>query len=192
MHRRELLRSAARSAAALALLPTGVTAEMIWQRVAQEAAAAPSARSTSADAQIDLVNALADTLLPRTDTPSATDVDVYAFVNVITLQYYSYDELNEYRAGLQAIDVLSRQVAGASFETLPEDQRAPVMDALEAPDNRDTLAGSTWRRLKRLIVHGYFTSERVQREVLEVQIMPGRFDGAAPLRVRTRSGGGAE
>ena len=38
-----------------------------------------------------------------------------------------------------------------------------------------------YSRLKELVIHGYFTSERVQKEVLRTQIIPGRFDGAAPL-----------
>jgi hypothetical protein len=36
-------------------------------------------------------------------------------------------------------------------------------------------------------VHGYFTSERVQKEVLKTVIMPGRFDGNAPMK---RASGG--
>ena len=30
-----------------------------------------------------------------------------------------------------------------------------------------------WSRLKGLVVHGYFTSERVQKDVLKTVIMPG-------------------
>jgi len=30
-------------------------------------------------------------------------------------------------------------------------------------------------------VHGYFTSEPVMKKVLKVEIMPGRFDGNAPM-----------
>jgi hypothetical protein len=39
----------------------------------------------------------------------------------------------------------------------------------------------TFSRLKQLIVHGYFTSERVQKDVLRVAILPGDFDGSAPM-----------
>ena len=36
--------------------------------------------------------------------------------------------------------------------------------------------------LKWLTTYGYFTSERVQREVLKTVILPGRFDGCVPVR----------
>ena len=38
-----------------------------------------------------------------------------------------------------------------------------------------------YSRLKALIVHGYFTSERVQKEVLRTVIMTDHFNGAAPM-----------
>jgi hypothetical protein len=34
------------------------------------------------------------------------------------------------------------------------------------------------------VIHGYFTSEPVQRNVLRTEIMPGRFDGAADMPKR--------
>ena len=39
-------------------------------------------------------------------------------------------------------------------------------------------------RLKSLVVHGYFTSERVQRDVLHTQMFHDRFQGAADMPAR--------
>ena len=39
----------------------------------------------------------------------------------------------------------------------------------------------TYWQVKELIVHGYFTSEVVAKEVLRDQIVPGSFNGAAPF-----------
>lgn len=57
---------------------------------------------------------------------------------------------------------------------------AKLVEQLEAADRRSA-AGLAWWRLKGLVLHGYFTSERVQKEVLKVQVMPGRFDGCVPM-----------
>jgi hypothetical protein len=38
------------------------------------------------------------------------------------------------------------------------------------------------------VVHGYFTSERVQKDILRNEIMPGRFVGDAPVTVRGSGG----
>ena len=60
--------------------------------------------------------------------------------------------------------------------------------ALDAPTDRTTAAVRGYQRAKGLVIHGYFTSERVQKDVLKTEIMPGRFVGDAPLPVRPGAG----
>ena len=153
--RRHLLRALG-SAAALTLLPGEATAA--WARVASGA----RLNSALTDAQLARIGAIADLILPRTDTPSATDVGVPAFVDVIVSEQYSDQEREVFVANIGAI-----QPAG--------------IEAIEAQTDRSQQPARTYWRLKGLIVHGYFTSERVMKDVLKVQIQPGRFDGAYPM-----------
>lgn len=155
MERRDLLRALG-AAGALALLPNETMAA--WVRVAS--GARPAEGLT--DAQLALVGAIADTILPRTDTPSATDVGVPAFVNVVVSENYSDEERTAFIAGLDALD-------------------ATALPAIEGAADRRTEPARTYWRLKGLIIHGYFTSEPVMKRVLHTEIMPGRFDGAAPM-----------
>ena len=127
---------------------------------------------------------MADTNIPRTDTPSANDVGVLGFISVIVDEYYEENELVEFISGLDSIYASARQKAGASFADLSASQRDAVMKALEQPADPNAPVARTYARLKGLIVHGYLTSERVQRDVLRTNIMPGKFDGAAPYVVR--------
>jgi hypothetical protein len=176
MHRRELLKAAA-AALTVSLVPRN--AEAAWLRVGaldQAQALSPS--------QTRLVTALADTIIPRTDTPGANDVGVLGFIRVIVAEYYEDNERNEFLSGLDAIDALARQQGNAAFADLSAAQRVSVMTVLEQPADNSTPAARAYSRLKGLVVHGYLTSERVQREVLKTNIMPGRFDGAAPYVVR--------
>jgi hypothetical protein len=169
MHRRELLRAAA-AAAALSLLPG--EAARAWS------VAAGRVSSGIARDRREVVAALADMIIPRTDTPGATDVGVMSWIDVIVSDYYSQQERDAFDAGVDAIDALSKTVAGAGFAGLDEVSRRKVMDALEAAD-RNNAAARGYSRIKGLVVHGYFTSEPVQREVLHTNIMPGKFEGAA-------------
>ena len=180
MDRRDLLRAFG-AATALALLPRH-TAEA-WARVAEleQGLRPPGALTT---AQLALVGAIADTLLPRTDSPGATDVGVPAFVDVIVSDNYDDTERATFAAGLDALDGLARSSAGASFAELAPDARGHVIAAIEGDTNRHTEPARTYWRLKGLIVHGYFTSEPVMKDVLHVQVLPGKFDGAAPMPLR--------
>jgi hypothetical protein len=40
------------------------------------------------------------------------------------------------------------------------------------------------------VIHGYFTSERVAKDVLHVQVMPGHFDGSMPMPAAHAHGSG--
>jgi len=184
MERRDLLRAFG-TATALALLPHDAIAA--WARVASGLRVADGLT----DAQLALVGAVADGILPRTDTPSATDVGVPAFVNVIVTENYGDDERAAFTAGLDAIDARAKESGGGSFADLSPDARAAILDAIEAAADRRAEPNRSYWRLKSLIVHGYFTSEPVMKRVLKIEIMPGKFDGAAPMPVRAHAEGGA-
>ncbi|HJQ21842.1 MAG TPA: gluconate 2-dehydrogenase subunit 3 family protein [Gemmatimonadaceae bacterium] len=179
MERRELLRVAA-SAAALSLLPSE-KAVAAWARVASGVAPTNGLN----DAQMAFVRALADTLIPRTDTPSATDVGTHHFIDVIASEFATDDERKTVFAGIDAIDTRARTESNVVFADLAADARGKMIDALESGDRNAEPAQTYWR-LKGLVVHGYFTSEPVMKDVLKVQVMPGRFDGSVPVNIRKR------
>lgn len=181
-----MLRAAAASAA-LVLLPRD--AEAAWSRVAslapRHAPDLPPFASAFSASQHATLTTLADALIPRTDTPSATDVQVLDWIEVIMADYYTTDERTVLTTGLDAIDALARQMTGQPFAALTGEPLTQVMTALDGATDRTTPAVRGYQRAKGLVVHGYFTSARVQRDVLKTQIMPGRFVGDAPLRAPT-------
>lgn len=158
MQRRELLRVLGASTA-LALIPGEAFAA--WTRVASGIRPA----NGLTEAQLARVAAIADTILPRTDTPSASDVGVPDFVNVIVSENYRDADRDVFVAALEQID----PAAIATIES--------------ATDRRAEPARTYWR-LKGLVIHGYFTSERVMKDVLHYEVMPGKFDGDAPMPVK--------
>jgi hypothetical protein len=176
MKRRDLLRAFG-ATTALAMLPSDALAA--WTRVGS---GVPLAQGLT-EAQLALVGAIADTIIPRTDTPGATDVGVPVFVNVIVSENYGDDERAAFVAGLEAIDARAKTDGGASFAELAPDARGAVVGAIESLERRSEPARTYWR-LKGLVVHGYFTSEQVSTQVLKAQITHAKFDGAAPMPVR--------
>ena len=182
MKRRDLLRAVG-AAAALSIVPRN--AEAIWVRLRDGHRTVDGL----SPAQLALVTAMADTIIPRTDTPGASDVGVPAWVNVVVAEYYTEAERTPFLSGLDAIDALSTRVAGAPFAGLSAGARDPVMAALDHPADKQAPEARAYSRLKGLVLHGYFTSERVQKDVLKTKIMPGRFDADAPMPVSTARNG---
>lgn len=186
MLRRDLLRAAA-AAAALSLLPRDVHAA--WARAHDVADGRAPALDALSHAQQGVVAALADAIIPRTNTPGATDVGVPAFIDVIVSDYYADAERAEFQAGVDAIDALARTMTGQGFASLRGAELVTVMNALDKPADRTTPAVRGYSRIKGLVIHGYFTSERVQRDVVKNEIWPGRYDGSAPVPVRAGAPG---
>ncbi|HEY9227451.1 MAG TPA: gluconate 2-dehydrogenase subunit 3 family protein [Gemmatimonadaceae bacterium] len=183
MQRRDLLRAFG-ATAALAMVPREAVAA--WTRVATGARPADGLT----DAQLALVGAIADTILPRSDSPSATDVAVPAFINVIVSENYTDADRQTFVAGLDAIEAHVKMNAGAPFTNLSAEKRGDAIGAIEALGDRRAEPSRTYWRLKGLVVHGYFTSERVMKEVLHHEIMPGKYDGNAPMPSKVARPGG--
>ncbi len=176
MERRDALRALG-AAAAFTLMPR--TAQAAWERVSL----APSAPFRAlTDERADLIAEIADIIIPRTDTPGANDVGVTAFIDVIVAEYYSDDERAVFLSGVDSIGVKVKAAGATSLATMQPAARAALLDALDQPKDRQAPDVRAWSRLKGLVVHGYFTSERVQKDVLKTVIMPGRFDGNAPMK----------
>src|ERR1043165_1262224 len=116
MQRREVLGFL--GAAALSPLLAALSPEERWALAARLHArlAGPiqAGRALSA-AQMALVTALADTILPRTETPGAVDVGVPAFVDLLVAEWYPDDERRDLLAGLDALDGRARSAGGEAF-----------------------------------------------------------------------------
>lgn len=177
MKRRDLLRAAG-ATTVLAVWPRN--AEAAWARVL----AGYQTPGGLTPQQRALVTGIADTILPRSDTPGASDVGVVDWVNLIVAEYYADDVRAGFIQGLDTIDAQVRASNGKPFSELSADLQQQVVAALDAPVDRRTVEARAFSRLKSLVIHGYFTSERVQRDVLRSQMFHERFQGAADHPVR--------
>jgi hypothetical protein len=178
LHRRQLLHTLGASAV-LSLIPG--EARAAWARVSSGLRPA----SGLSDSHLALIRAIADTIVPRTDTPGASDVGVHGFVDVIVSENYDDNDRTAFTAGLEKIDATVMLDRGRVFQDLSPAERATVLDALEA-GQRNLEPNRTYWRLKGLVIHGYFTSERVMKDVLKHQVMPGQFLGDAPMMQPSR------
>ena len=175
MQRRDILKALG-AAAALAVLPEH-EALAAWARLASGNLVAGS---LSPD-QLAMIGAIADTILPRTDSPSATDVKVPAFIDVIVSENYTDNQRSAFVNALPQLESALRGADSTPFIAMDAEHRAVALGAVERA-NRQPQPYSTYWRMKGLVIHGYFTSEAVAKQVLHYNMMPGRYDGAAKVR----------
>jgi hypothetical protein len=180
MERRDLLRALG-AATALSFLPMPAEAAEAWTR----ALSGLRVVDGLSEAQLALVGAIADTIIPRTDSPSATDVKVPAFVDVMVADYYTDSERASFASGLDAIDAHVKAQSSSAFVDLDAAARGAAIESIEGMSDRRSEPARTHWRLKDLVIYGYFTSEPVMKNVLKVEVMPGKFDGAAPMPAKS-------
>ena len=193
MKRRQALRVLA-SAAPIPLIPAPALAEMLafGHRVRAGASLDPSPdpwspRALSQD-QNETVGALADVILPETDTPGATAARVNEFVDLILIDWFSEDERDRFLLGIEEVDARTRSEFDRPFVACSPEQKIATVAALDAEVDalRDTdagegdAAGHFFYQMKRLTLTGFFTSE-VGLERLGYEVVPGTFKGCVLL-----------
>lgn len=144
---------------------------------------------TSAD--IALMDDIADTILPPTDTPGAKAAEVGAFMAVMVADTYTADEQARFRDGLARIDAECRAEHGVPFIDAAPAQRLSVAerldreqhDAMQTPDT----PAHYFRLFKELTLAGYFTSEIGYTQAMRYIETPGRFDPCVPYTVGDRA-----
>ena len=99
--------------------------------------------------ELDWLKALVDCILPRTDTPGASDAGVPVFID---RRFAADPQLAEsFRSGMKALDAAAQTRFGAAFPALSPQQQIVLL----TPRQED----SFFRIMKGLTVDGYYTSE---------------------------------
>jgi hypothetical protein len=137
-----------------------------------------------------IVSAVAEIMIPRTDTPGAIDVGVPAFIDVMLKDAYSEKERQRYVSELEGFEAQSVRQHGHAFLKLEPEQRASyvkaVHDAAVAERKQLTSAASRQQRpfiltTKELTLLGFFTSEAGATQVLQYQQVPGALRACIPI-----------
>jgi gluconate 2-dehydrogenase gamma chain len=175
--RRNLVRNLLGGGLALSLMPG--FAEAAWSALAADA----SAPRVLGSAKLGAIALIADTILPRSDTPSATDVGVPAWIDAVVAGYFSDAQRASFLADLAAIDDFALATCGARLALLKGSAQATLIANLDAACGTKDLqpAQRGYVQLKELIIVGYFTSKPVQQDILKVVVVPGRYDPDVPI-----------
>jgi len=131
--------------------------------------------------QGDLVAAIADQIIPRTDTPGARDVGVHRFIDTMLAEYYSTEERSSFLAGLAGVDASARSASGQSFVRLSPSRQRDILLPFDAEAYRGATRQPFFRTMKELTLLGYYTSEAGATRELKYARVPGRFDGCVPF-----------
>jgi len=191
MDRRQALRILA-AGTALQIAPRGRLLAALAR--ARSLAASQAAPRTLNAHQFASVRTMAEMILPRTDTPGATDVGVSEFIDLVLTEWCDERERTSFLNGLADVDSRSRSSFGNDFVACSPAQQAEILTALgkkmeddlkrepsRPVEGQPEADSNFYLMLRRLALTAYYNSEDGATQELDFQIIPDRHDGCAEI-----------
>lgn len=128
------------------------------------------------------VAALTDTILPKTSTPSASEVGVPEYIDEIVGKFWYPEDQQSFRDGIAAINDRANEEYGSLYADLSEEEQITLMDELvETARNYSGEGRPFFLQLKELTYSGYFSSKVIGEQVLAYDPVPGEYIGDLPI-----------
>jgi len=137
--------------------------------------------------QAGLVSQLAETIIPKTDTPGAKEAGVPSFIDLVVKDCYKKEDQEKFVAGLKAFDEQAKSEAGDLFLDLDAAKQTEFINkvykqAAEAAKTAEPTADRPFiLTMRELTLTGFFTSEPGATQVLQYEAVPGAYHGCLPL-----------
>lgn len=123
--------------------------------------------------QFALVGLLADTILPRTDSPSATDVKVHTTVDSMLGQVFDSTYQTAFKNNWLALE---KHLAQQQFLQLDTTAQTEVLRSLELNQDENTASAKKGLvEFKQQVVAYYLTTEEIGKKFLNYLPIPGYY-----------------
>jgi len=191
MNRRDALRLLA-AGAVLPLVPSSLLARSLRQ--ARSMVDAAGGLHTLNAHQNATVAAIAEMILPKTDTPGATEVGTAQFIDLMLTEWYGQTERDRFLKGLGEVDARTQSLFSRDFSACSVPQQAEIMAwmgeriAEELEQEREheqanvdetgtrEVPESFYLMMRRLTLTAYYTSEAGATDELHFEMIPDHFD----------------
>lgn len=195
MERRELLRSIA------LLTGTAVVGGEIFLTGCKNTVTSKSAFTPS---MISLLDEVAETIIPTTDSPGGREAKTGAFMQIMIEDCYAKHEQDAFVKGIDELENKCIKENGISFMELTPEKRLSFLQqlekeakeynelvkkkAVEEKEKKETTKKIKkenppphyYSMMKQLTLWGFFSSETGMKKTLRHVPVPGRYDGNVP------------
>ena len=140
--------------------------------------------------EIQSISSMVDIIFPKTDTPSASEVGVPEFIDGTLANVADAEDKENFKAGLIKLNEHSQTEHGKAYNDLDEDTKLAFLTkvdemAFSEDENKDKVLAKFWRGIKGNTYMGYFSSEKVAKDVLVYAPVPGVYEGCVDLAATT-------
>lgn len=137
-----------------------------------------------------LLASLADCLLPKTDSPSASECNVHEFIIKMIMESTDAHTQNNFITGLAEVEEYSLSAFNKYFSDCSDvEKRQTISYFVEKGKEQSGILGkiqnkilgkSFFTTLKEYTVIGYFTSEQGATKALRYSLVPSKYNACLP------------
>lgn len=131
--------------------------------------------------EFNFLKNMVDTILPKTDSPAASEVGVHKMIDSMVGTTYQEDAIKKYRENFDAFtSYLKTQADDKSFGSLSQERKIEILKALDA-SNENQLARAGYLDLKQQTIAYYLNTEEIGTNFLNYLPVPGEYIGCIDL-----------
>lgn len=173
MRRREVIKNFVIMAGGIALLPScsgdGKKASILLKNL-----------NTSAE-QEALLAEIAETILPKTNSPGAKDMNLHLFTMKMVDDCHTAEEQKLFSSGLTKVDQMAEDKYGKSFTECSTAQRLELLTQI-ANDKATPKEAATFLKItKQRVIQGFTNSKFAMTDLKQYEMVPGRYNGYFPV-----------
>ncbi|GAB3113943.1 lactose 3-dehydrogenase subunit gamma LacC [Pseudomaricurvus hydrocarbonicus] len=135
--------------------------------------------------QAELIQVLAELIIPTTATPGAIGAGVPEFIGRLVATTFNDVHQQTFLDGLTAMNQATLKKFKTNLVAADDRQRSHIMDWLEDStfaQSSESPEFQAYKELKELTVFGYYTSEIGATQELQYAPVPGAYRGNLPLK----------
>ena len=159
---------------------------MLTGCVSQPRSESGAANDLFLQSDIELLDEIAETILPETSTPGAKAAEVGPFIAMMVTDTYYPDDQQVFLDGLKDLQTRCLVNFGAHFQVVAAVERLQLVEMLDLEQwtymkgRPDDAPAHYFRMIKELALLGYFTSEIGYTQAMRYRETPGRYDPCVP------------
>jgi len=133
---------------------------------------------------ITFLDEVAETIIPKTNTPGAKEAETGKFIASYVTDCYSDSDQKIMQDGLVQLNERATNKYDSSFMEITKEQKQELLTVIDAEAKKhDQKEGMHYfTMIKQLTLFGYFTSEIGATQVLRYNPVPGKYEGCIPYK----------
>lgn len=130
-----------------------------------------------------LIAAIADVMIPATDTPGAVAVKAHLFTLVMVDDCLKKEEKEKYLRGMRSFEDALQSLTGKKFSKAPKEAQLAMLAAFEQKlEDSDEETKFFYKKNRGYIIQGYTSSQHFLTDIKPWQLVPGpHYNGCAPV-----------